>query len=92
MDEIMQRESARGNCSVCTAELMRIGPSYHEQPGANMLVLRDKSASSTWSAGYINTLFTLFIHNNSYCKCAHLRCFCTSYQVICVEFYVHVCV
>ena len=42
----------------CTAELMRIGPSYHEQPGAYMLVLSDKSASPTWSAGYTNTLFT----------------------------------
>ena len=42
----------------CTAELMRIGPSYHEQTGANMLVLSDKSASPTWSAGYTNTLFT----------------------------------
>ena len=42
----------------CTAELMGIGPSHHEPPGASMLVLSDKSARSTWSAGFINTLST----------------------------------
>ena len=42
----------------CTTELTRIGPPYHEPPGASMLVLSDKSARSTWSAGFINTLST----------------------------------
>ena len=48
----------------CTAELMKIGPSYHEQPGASMLVLSDMSSSSTWSAGYIN-----IVHLHQYTPC-----------------------
>ena len=69
----------------CTAELMRIGHLYHEPPDANMLILRDTSASSTWSAGYNNTLhlhrYTPRITCPYYIICTHLGCFCTLYSI-----------
>ena len=68
----------------CTAELMRIGRSYHQPPSAIMLVLRDKSDSYT---RYVDSYTHHALHAHS-AQCAHLIV-ASIHQAMCVR--AHLC-